>query len=148
MSALRNWRRHCVPRSVRPHTVRSEDSASVQPLTSIDRWLQAKALRPRLVAEVDDSALLKVFGEHGAGVFAAPSVIERDICEQYGVEVVGRTDEVRERFYVISVERRIKHLGVALITERARNLFAAAGKHTRSGSPRGRRARRRSSEEV
>ncbi|HJK98562.1 MAG TPA: transcriptional activator NhaR [Polyangiaceae bacterium LLY-WYZ-14_1] len=86
----------------------------------IDRYFESHDLRPRVLAEFDDSALMKVFGEHGAGVFPAPTIIEADIVQTYGVEVVGSTDEVRERFYAITVERRIKHPAVAAISEAAR----------------------------
>jgi LysR family transcriptional activator of nhaA len=86
----------------------------------IDRYFESHDLRPRVLAEFDDSALMKVFGEHGAGVFPAPTIIEADIVQTYGVDVVGSTDEVRERFYAITVERRIKHPAVAAISEAAR----------------------------
>lgn len=105
---------------------------STQARRSIDQWLQAHKIRPRIVAEVDDSALLKVFGEHGAGVFAGPRVIETDIREQYAVGVVGRTDEVREQFYVISVERRVKQPVLVHLIERGRGLFARPSKRKRA----------------
>ena len=72
------------------------------------------------MGEFDDSALVKVFGQRGSGIFAAPSAIEPDVRRQYGVAVVGRLDEVRERFYAISVERRLKHPAIVSITESAR----------------------------
>ena len=74
---------------------------------------------------VQDSALLKVFGQHGAGVFPAPEILAAEVRRQYRVKSVGRTNEVRERFYAITVERRIKHPAVAAITATAqRELFA------------------------
>ena len=82
-------------------------------------------VRPRIVAEFDDSGLLKSFGQGGEGIFGAPTVVESNVCQQYRVQVVGRTDEVIERFYAITVERRIKHPAVVSISESAkRNLFA------------------------
>ena len=74
-----------------------------------------------VVGEFDDSALLKVFGRTGAGMFAAPDVIEKEVQQQYGVRVVGRIEAVRERFYAISVERKVKHPAVIAITETARD---------------------------
>ena len=69
---------------------------------------------------------MKVFGATGLGVFAAPSTIEDEIVEQYGVEVIGRTDDVRERFYGVSVERRLQHPAIVAISENARGrLFTA-----------------------
>lgn len=68
---------------------------------------------------------MKAFGERGAGVFTSPTAVESDVLDKYGVEVIGRTDEITERFYVISAERRIEHSTVAVITEAARSeLFA------------------------
>ncbi len=87
---------------------------------ALDHWLTDQGVRPRIVAEFEDSALLKAFGAEGAGIFPGPTAIEAAICETYGVKVVGRTDAVRERFYAISVERRIKHPAVKLISERAK----------------------------
>lgn len=86
----------------------------------LDRWFEAQKLQPRIVGEFDDSALLKVFGQAGLGVFAAPSVIEAEIQHQYGVVVVGRTDAIQERFFAITIERRIRHPGVVAISEAAR----------------------------
>lgn len=83
---------------------------------SLDHWFDAIGVRPRIVAEFEDSALLKQFGQHGEGVFPAPSAIEDEIIAQYGVRVVGRTEHVVERFYAITVERRIKHPAVRAIS--------------------------------
>ena len=79
------------------------------------------------MATFDDSALMKVFGATGSAIFPAPSVIEKEVVQQYKVRVVGRTDEVRERFYAISVERRLRHPAVVAISESARDrLFVAS----------------------
>jgi LysR family transcriptional activator of nhaA len=87
---------------------------------SLDQWFDAQHLRPAVVGEFEDSALLPVFGQTGLGLFAAPSAIEVEIHAQYGVQVVGRIDTVRERFYAISVERKLKHPAVVAISETAR----------------------------
>lgn len=83
------------------------------------QWFESLGLQPRIVGEIDDSALLKLFGQMGRGVFAAPSVDERDVAGRYGVEVVGRA-EVLQRIYAITAERRIRHPAVAALTKRAR----------------------------
>ena len=75
---------------------------------------------PRVVAEIEDTALMKVFGQHGTGLFAAPSAVEDEIREMHRVHVVGRTKEVREEFYAITVERRISSPAIAAIAEAAR----------------------------
>ena len=92
----------------------------------MDDWFENKGLSPRIVGEFSDSALLKAFGEAGAGVFASPTVIEKEICRMYRSRVIGRTDEVTEQFYAISPERRLKHEAVIAITNIAReSLFGS-----------------------
>lgn len=87
---------------------------------SLDAWFDEQAIRPRVRAEFADSALLSVFGQIGLGFFAAPTVIEGDLRRQYRVQVVGRIDAVRERFYAISVERRIRNPAVAVMADAAK----------------------------
>ena len=91
----------------------------------LEHWFQDRGIRPHAVAYFDDSALLKVFGSTGAGVFAAPSAIENEVTRQYGVRPIGRVDDVRERFYAVSIERRLSHPAVVAISRGARDqLFA------------------------
>jgi LysR family transcriptional regulator, transcriptional activator of nhaA len=87
---------------------------------SLDQWFDSENIRPKIVGEFEDSALQKTFGQKGMGMFAAPSVVEKEICEQFGVKRIGRLESVKQRFYVISLERRIKHPAVAEITQHAR----------------------------
>jgi LysR family transcriptional activator of nhaA len=89
--------------------------------SQVESWLTLHALRPRVVGEFDDGALMKAFGREGRGVFISPSVVEQQTCAQYGVEVIGRSSDLVEQFYAISVERRITHPGVAAITQAARS---------------------------
>lgn len=84
------------------------------------QWLEGIRVFPRIVGEFDDSALMKVFGQAGVGLFIAPTAIADEVENQYGVELIGQTDAVREQFFAISVERRISHPAVAAITEAAR----------------------------
>ena len=86
----------------------------------LDQWFGSVGIRPRIVGEFEDSALAKVFGEAGHGLFAGSSVIEEKIEEKYGVKSVGRVPRLRERFYAISAERRVKHPAVLAITLSAR----------------------------
>lgn len=91
----------------------------------LEHWFERQAIKPRVVAEFEDRALMKAFGEADAGVFTSPTAVEGDVVTKYGVRVIGRSDEIRERFYAISAERRIKHPAVSAITEAARSeLFA------------------------
>lgn len=87
---------------------------------SLDEWFESLGVRPRVAAEIEDNALVNVFAEAGAGLFAAPSIIIDDIRIRYAVEVVGRAEGAREDFYAITAERRIEHPAIEAITEGAR----------------------------
>jgi LysR family transcriptional regulator, transcriptional activator of nhaA len=87
---------------------------------SLMAWFDSIGVRPRVVAEIHDSAVLKVFGQGGIGLFAAPTAIEADVIAKYEVRAVGRVESVKERFYAISVERKITHPVVMEITTAAR----------------------------
>ena len=92
----------------------------------LDQWFEAEGIHPRVAGEFEDSALMKVFGRAGQGLFVGPSAIEAEIRREYRVSVVGRTAAVRERYYAITIERRIKHPAVVAISEAARTrLFQA-----------------------
>jgi LysR family transcriptional activator of nhaA len=88
---------------------------------SLDAWFDSLDIRPRVVAEIEDTALMKVFGQHGTGIFAAPILGDDEISKTYGVHLVGQAEEVREQFYAITVERRITHPAVAAIADAARH---------------------------
>jgi LysR family transcriptional activator of nhaA len=87
---------------------------------TLSHWFDQQGLRPRIVGEFQDSALLEVFGQAGAGVFPGLSALEEDIRRKYQVELVGTIPSIRERFYAITVERRLRHPGVLAITQMAR----------------------------
>lgn len=88
---------------------------------ALDQWFASKDLRPRIEGEFDDLALMKAFGQDGRELFPSPSVIESAVKRQHDVEVVGRIPDVKERFYAISAERRIRNPAVIAICEKARN---------------------------
>ena len=87
----------------------------------LDDWFESQQLYPRITGEFDDSALLKAFGEAGAGIFAGPTAIEAEICRMYRMAVIGSTAEIRERYYAISPERRLSHPAIVMITDTARS---------------------------
>jgi LysR family transcriptional activator of nhaA len=86
----------------------------------LEDWFARHQVAPVVVGEFDDAALMKAFGREGQGVFMAPSVLDAETCSQFGVEVIGRTTELVEEFYAVSVERRITHPCVLAITDAAR----------------------------
>jgi LysR family transcriptional activator of nhaA len=91
----------------------------------LEEWFDALEIRPRVVAELDDAALAKVLGEAGLGVFTAPDVVEKEVLRRYRVERIAHVEDLRQRFYAISVERRIKNPAVIAICEIARqHIFA------------------------
>ena len=87
---------------------------------SLEQWFDSENIRPKLAGEFKDGALMKTFGQAGAGIFAAPSAIEGEIRDHYKVVTIGQIDSVTERFYAISVERKVKHPAVLAICEAAR----------------------------
>ena len=100
-------------------------SSGNQLRSGIDQWLDKHRLHPRIIAEFDDSALMKAFGQEGAGIFIAPAAIETEVERQYKATKIGQTDEVKEHFYAISVERRVTRPIVSTVVEAAReSLFA------------------------
>jgi len=101
-------------------------SSGSQLRSGIDQWLDKHRIHPRMIAEFDDSALMKAFGQEGAGIFIAPAAIKAEVEWQYQVTAIGQIDEVKERFYAISVERRVLHPVVSIVVEAARKLLFAA----------------------
>jgi LysR family transcriptional activator of nhaA len=110
------------PRSLggAPFLLPSEDSAL---RLSLEEWFHKQGVRPRVVGTFEDSALLDAFGQAGAGLFAMPAAIEAEVRRQYQVRLVGRLNSVRQRFYAISVDRKLRNPAVIAISERARTLF-------------------------
>lgn len=106
-----------------PMLVPSED---VPVRSRLDRWCRDNKIQPRVVGEFDDSALMKAFGRREMGIFIGPTVIESEIEAQYGVKTIGRSSEVADEFFAISVERRVKHPCVVAIAEASRNRFFTA----------------------
>jgi LysR family transcriptional activator of nhaA len=92
---------------------------------SLEEWFRRHAVRPRVVGTFEDSALVDAFGQAGAGLMAMPSApaIDAELRRQYRVRRVGRLDNVRQRFYAITVERKLRNPAVIAISERARALF-------------------------
>jgi LysR family transcriptional activator of nhaA len=87
---------------------------------ALEQWFEAENIHPLVVAEIEDSALLKVFGQAGAGLFAVPDVVEQEVLRQYSVRVVGHLPSVEERFFGISIEKKPKHPAVGAIIDAAR----------------------------
>lgn len=94
------------------------DDAAIRP--KLEQWFDKNNLHPTISGEFDDSALMKSFGQAGAGLFAAPSTNAAHICEQYKVQIVGKIDAVMEQLYMISTERQLTHPAIVAISEKGR----------------------------
>lgn len=105
-----------------PFLMPGEDFAFQKKLLS---WMESKKIYPKIIGEFDDSALLKSFGQAGAGFFAGPNVIADFICRQYEVERVGLIDNVTEQLYAITTERRLMHPAVVAIVKATAEVFSA-----------------------
>ena len=90
---------------------------------NLQSWFDLEKINPIIVAEFDDSALMKFFGQSGFGVFSTPTIIENHVTKQYDVSVIGQTDAIKERFYAISPERKVKHPGVKVLVDFAKTVF-------------------------
>jgi len=96
--------------------------------SSLDSWFESIGVRPRILAEFEDSALLKVFGSDARGFFAMPSIAVKALAHSHSVHVIGATEDCRERFFAVSAERRLKHPAVIEISRTARSdLFGGSG---------------------
>jgi LysR family transcriptional activator of nhaA len=88
----------------------------------LDYWFGSEGIHPTVIGEFEDYALLRAFGETGAGVFPMPAVFHTSLQKQKGLRlrIVGRTDQVRQHFYAISAERKLQHPAVVAISNAAR----------------------------
>lgn len=94
---------------------------------ALNQWFERHQIKPRVVAEFEDSALLKVFGADGVGLFPAPAAVAAEVIAQYRVQQLGPMEGVKERFYAVTAERRLKHPAAVAISQAARHdVFAAA----------------------
>ncbi|HET8772314.1 MAG TPA: transcriptional activator NhaR [Thermoanaerobaculia bacterium] len=101
--------------------------AATQIRRALELWLDSTGIVPKRVGEFDDLALMTAFGRGGTGIFPAPTAIEKEIEAEYNVRVVGRLPEVKERFYAVSAERKIKNPIVGAITSVARRELFEGG---------------------
>lgn len=94
---------------------------------ALEQWFDDEDIHPDVVHEFEDSAVIKVFGQAGEGMIVVPTAVAKDVATQYSLDPIGRIPNIVERFYAISVERRLKHPAVVTISESARaNLFGEA----------------------
>ena len=85
------------------------------------QWFDEQRIRPRVIGEFDDSALMKAFGQAGSGVFVVPLAIANFVCKQYGVKALGVIDSVQEQLYAITTQRRLTHPAIIAVSQVARD---------------------------
>lgn len=93
---------------------------------SVLSWFNELNISPKIIGEFDDSVLTKYFGQAGYGVFCAPTMIENHVTAQFDVEIIGRTTEITEHYYLISPERKVKHPAVQHLLTQGKKLFNKA----------------------
>jgi LysR family transcriptional activator of nhaA len=96
---------------------------------TLDRWFDDAGCRPRIVAEINDSAVIKEFGRAGAGLFPIASAVLNEVKQQYGVELVGHLPDVRLHFYAITLERKLTHPAVVAISQAAKDGLLSVNGH-------------------
>jgi len=92
----------------------------------IERWLVDRGIRMRIEAEIDDAGLLRVFGGAGRGLFPVRAALRTEVEDAFGAVYVGKLEGLRERYYAVSVERRVRHPAVAALIESARSRLSTA----------------------
>jgi LysR family transcriptional regulator, transcriptional activator of nhaA len=95
---------------------------------SLDSWFESEGIRPDVIGEFEDYALLRTFGHAGAGVFPVPTIFEKQLRREDSLKRIGSTDKVRTSFYAISGERKIEHPAVVAMCDTARRQLFGAGK--------------------
>ncbi len=91
---------------------------------SLEQWFSDNSLHPEICGEFEDSAMLKIAGQYGAGLMPVPSIIAAEVKAMHKVESLGTVEGVQERFYAISVERKLKHPAVVAISDLAKRNFS------------------------
>lgn len=86
----------------------------------LDRWFLDQQIVPLIVAELEDSALMKIFARQGRGIVPVPTPVADEVAQEYSLKAIGRIDEPLQRFYLISTEKRLRHAGIAQLWENAR----------------------------
>jgi LysR family transcriptional activator of nhaA len=114
-----------------PALVPSENTATRR---SLEKWFQERGIRPRVVAEFEDAALMKVMAADGKGFIPVPTLVKQEALDRYGLEVIGATEENLDSFYAITAERRIDHPAVAMITQQAQKTGKGPAKDGRWSS--------------
>jgi LysR family transcriptional activator of nhaA len=91
---------------------------------SLEKWFHATGVRPRLVGEIEDPALVNILALHGLGFMSVPTLVAKEIVTRFGFRVIGRTGDCKQQFYAITPERKLTHPAVAAITSKAKEALS------------------------
>lgn len=94
---------------------------------SVDQWLSETGIQPEIVGEMDDTALMKVFAQAGVGFIPAPLAIQTEIENQFGLTLLTEIPGAVERYYAITVQRRLQHPAVVAISQAAKTTLFGSG---------------------
>jgi LysR family transcriptional activator of nhaA len=86
----------------------------------LEQWFDSHQIRPHVVGEFDDNALIMEFARSNSGLFAVPSIVEQELRRKHGFKLVGHVAEVRRELFAVALERRISHPSVAALIRHAR----------------------------
>ena len=87
---------------------------------SIEQWFHELSIKPLIIAEFEDAALMKVVAAEGRSVIPIPTVVLKEATSRFGLKLIGSTEKCRDEFYAISAERRLTHPAVTLIASKAK----------------------------
>jgi LysR family transcriptional activator of nhaA len=90
---------------------------------ALDQWFEKQNVRPVLVGEFEDYALMREFARAGRGFAPVPAILQEQFRREYGFALVGAATGVEAQFFAISVERQVKHPAVAAIVQHGRKIF-------------------------
>lgn len=99
----------------------------------LERWFTDRGIRTRIEGELDDAGLLRVFGGAGRGLFPVRAALRTEVEEALSAVFVGRLDGLRERYYALSAERKVRHPGVVALIEHARSRLSSPPPRAGSG---------------
>ena len=90
---------------------------------SLEKWFHSTGVRPRLVGEIEDPALVNILAVHGLGFIAVPTIVAKETIARFELRTIGHTEECQQQFYAISAQRKLNHPAVMAITSKAKSVL-------------------------
>ncbi len=86
-------------------------------------WISNNQISPQILANFQDTALMKIAAKNKLGIIPVPKIISKEVCKEYNLEVIGEIKDIKERLYIITLERRLKNPLIVEISNQSLNLF-------------------------